>query len=101
MLKNRFFTPHNDRNCCQKPETHDLCDLLTPAVIVDVVSNASAFMTMLYHSAGIYFMKQSHIIISRKATDAQNGSHAEMAHSFRLHACESKPLKKILLKAHT
>lgn len=95
MLRNRFFTLNNDRNCCQKPETHDLCDPLTPAAIADVVSNASAFMTVSYHSAGIYFMKESHIIISRKATDAQNGSRAEMAHSFRLDACESKQLKKI------
>lgn len=58
-------------------------------------------MTVLCHSAVIYFMKKSQIITSRKVTDAQNGSHAGTARSFRLRVGEWKQLKKILMKAHT
>lgn len=43
-------------------------------------------------------MKMSQIITSTKATDAQNGSHAETARSFRLRVSEWKQLKKILMK---
>ena len=95
---NNFF-PWNKYpwSCCQKSETHHFLSVIrifpgkiwqTPAPLLLLLQMLKLSQLCCITQQSFIYMKMSQIITSRKGTDAQNGSHAEMACSFRLRVGE-------------